>query len=103
MEDNIVFEAMIYSILQSPRPINARFWYIARLKFLKSATLSSLFGRQMCSMQMPAFPTLPFLDGRVPVMNRTYCRLTFLILSFAKQIQYPGTIEENRGCQDSRR
>jgi hypothetical protein len=51
MEDNIVFEAIIYSILQSPRPINARFWYIARLKFLKSATLSSLFGRQMCSMQ----------------------------------------------------
>jgi hypothetical protein len=52
---------------------------------------------------MPAFPTLPFLDGRVPVMNRTYCRLTFLILFFAKQIQCPGTIEENRGCQDSRR
>ena len=51
MEDDINFEAMIYSIVQSPRPINPRFWYVAHLKFLKSAKLSSFFSRQMYSMQ----------------------------------------------------
>jgi hypothetical protein len=75
MEGDIDFEAVIYSIVQSPRPINARFWYIAHLKFLKSSKLSSrLAGKcTACNASLPYIAIFGWTrSGHEPCISSTH-------------------------------